>query len=73
MSKFWVASHITGIFTIEDDHPNPLHKGSLGAGFSISRGTTTWVEFSNDNKNHYYFNGTEVDSDKANISSDVRA
>lgn len=73
MSKFWVASHITGIFTIEDDHPNPLHKGSLGAGFSISRGTTTWVEFSNDNKNHYYFNGTEVDSDKANISSDVVA
>ncbi|MHA1198304.1 MAG: pantoate kinase [Candidatus Heimdallarchaeaceae archaeon] len=69
MSKFWVASHITGIFTIEDEHPDPLQKGSLGAGFSISRGTTTWVESSDDNKNHFFFNGREVSSEEANISN----
>jgi pantoate kinase len=69
MSKFWVASHITGIFTIEDKHPDPIQKGSLGAGFSISRGTTTWVEYSSDNSNHFYFNGKEVGLEKANITN----
>lgn len=69
MSKFWVASHITGIFTIEDEHPDPIQKGSLGAGFSISRGTTTWVESSDDKNNHFFFNGKEVSSEEAIISN----
>ena len=69
MSKFWVASHITGIFTIENNHPNPLHRGSLGAGFSISRGTTTWVEYSDDSRNHIYFDGQEVETQQASITN----
>lgn len=69
MTKFWVASHITGIFTINDDHPDPLHKGSLGAGFSLSRGTTTWIEYSDDKHNHIIFNGEEVSNEKAVITN----
>ncbi len=71
MSKYWVASHITGIFTIEDKNPDPLQQGSLGAGFSISRGTTTWIENSDDKKTHFYFNGKEVVADQANITNYV--
>ncbi len=71
MSKYWIASHITGIFTIEDEPQDPLYKGSLGAGFSISRGTTTWTEYSDDNKNHFFFNGKEVSPEQAVISKHV--
>ena len=71
MIKYWVASHITGVFTIEDEHPDPIYKGSLGAGFSISRGTTTWVENSDDSYNHIYFNGKEVNIDEAIITNYV--
>ena len=71
MSKYWVASHVTGIFSIEDEHPEIIHRGSLGAGFSISRGTTTYVENSDDNKNHIFFNGAEVNEEKAPISNHV--
>lgn len=69
MIKYWVASHITGIFTIHDNHPDPLYRGSQGAGFSISRGTTTAIRYSDDKKNHFYFNNEEVDEKKANVTN----
>ncbi|OLS30837.1 MAG: Pantoate kinase [Candidatus Heimdallarchaeota archaeon AB_125] len=71
MSKFWVASHITGIFTIDDEAEDHIHKGSRGAGFSINRGTTTWVEESDDSKNHIFFNNQEVSVDQAKISNHI--
>lgn len=71
MTSYWVASHITGFFTIHDEHPDPLYRGSRGAGFSISRGTTTKVEFSDDNSNHFYFNNNEVSSEIANVTNNV--
>ena len=71
MSKYWVASHISGIFTIHDEHPDPLYRGSQGAGFSISRGTTTSIEYSDDKKHHFYFNEEEVEKEKANVTNNV--
>jgi pantoate kinase len=71
MISYWVASHITGFFTIHDEHPDSLFRGSRGAGFSISRGTTTRVEFSDDKKNHFYFNDDEVSSEIANVTNNV--
>ena len=71
MISYWVASHITGFFTIHDEHPDPLYRGSRGAGFSISRGTTTKVEFSDDKRNHFYFNNNEVSSKIANVTNNV--
>ena len=71
MVKYWVASHITGFFTIHDSHANPLYRGSRGAGFSIARGTTTTVDYSDDNKNHFFFNSEEVNEDIANVSKHV--
>ena len=71
MVKYWVASHITGFFTIHDNHVDPLYRGSRGAGFSISRGTTTEVEYSDDKKNHFFFDSEEVTSDVANVSNHV--
>jgi len=38
-----VPGHITGLFRIHDDAADPLHRGSTGAGFSVSIGTTTSV------------------------------
>ncbi len=71
MTNYWVASHISGLFAIYDENKDPLKRGSRGAGFSISRGTTTTVRFSEDNKNHFYFNRKEVEVNLANISSFV--
>jgi len=71
MTKYWVASHISGLFVIYDENIDPLKRGSRGAGFSISRGTTTTVRFSEDNENHFFFNKKEVDVKRANISSFV--
>lgn len=36
--------HITGIFEIHDADPDPLKRGSRGAGFSLSQGAITYVE-----------------------------
>jgi len=71
MDGYWVASHITGFFIICNEHPDSLYKGSKGAGFSISRGVKTLVEFSEDKKNHFFFNDNEVDINIANVSSHV--
>ena len=71
MTKYWVASHITGIFTVHDENPDFLQRGSKGAGFTISRGTTTWVDFSDDKENHFFYNGLEVEKEVAIISNYV--
>ena len=71
MSKFWVASHISGIFTIHDEAEDTNYKGSKGAGFSINRGTTTWIEESDDSENHIFFNGKEVQKSVAKISDHI--
>ncbi|MHA1202680.1 MAG: GHMP family kinase ATP-binding protein [Candidatus Heimdallarchaeaceae archaeon] len=71
MTNYWVASHISGLFAIYDENIDPLKRGSRGAGFSISRGTTTAVRFSEDNENHFFFNEKEVEVNLANISNFV--
>ena len=68
MSGYWVAAHITGIFTIHDCHENPLERGSRGAGFSISRGITTSASISEDNEHKVLFDKKEMDRTQANIS-----
>jgi pantoate kinase len=42
-AKAFVPGHITGIFRIHDEHDDPLHCGSIGAGFCVDIGTTTTV------------------------------
>lgn len=39
----YAPGHVTGFFHISDTASDPLHKGSLGAGFSIQAGITTRV------------------------------
>ncbi|MHA1638539.1 MAG: pantoate kinase [Candidatus Thorarchaeota archaeon] len=39
----YVPGHITGLFRIHDESDDPLHRGSTGAGFSVSIGTKTTV------------------------------
>ena len=36
--------HVTGLFEIHDADPDPLRRGSRGAGFSLSQGVLTYVE-----------------------------
>ena len=36
--------HVTGIFEIHDADPDPLRRGSRGAGFSLAHGAVTYVE-----------------------------
>ena len=71
MVQYWFASHITGLFSIHNQHEDILMKGSRGAGFSISRGTSTKIELSSDNKNHIFFNNEEVTKEKATITNFV--
>ena len=53
--KVWVASHLSGIFEIVDQNDDLLLRGSRGAGFSINRGVTTWIEPNSKNKLEVYF------------------
>ena len=71
MTKYWVASHVTGLFAIYDENIDPLRRGSRGAGFSISRGTTTTVNFNDESRDYIYFNNTKVDFNKAIITKFV--
>lgn len=41
---FFAPGHITGLFIIQDREGDILHQGSLGAGFSITRGVKTSAE-----------------------------
>lgn len=36
--------HVTGLFVIHDEDPDPLRRGSRGAGFSLAQGVLTFVE-----------------------------
>lgn len=71
MVSYWVAAHITGLFIIHNESNNILYQGSRGAGFSISRGVTTTVEFSEDKNNHFFFNDKETSSEQAKVSNRV--
>ena len=42
-ARAFVPGHITGVFRIFDECGDPLHCGSVGAGFSVEAGTTTTV------------------------------
>jgi pantoate kinase len=48
-------AHITGFFKAELEQQNNFHKGSLGAGFSISKGVTTRVFLSKKTTNDQYY------------------
>lgn len=36
--------HVTGLFEIHDGDPDPMRRGSRGAGFSLAHGAVTYVE-----------------------------
>lgn len=44
VGKAFAPGHITAFFIICDDAPDPLQKGSKGAGICLSKGVTTTVE-----------------------------
>lgn len=44
-------AHVTGFFQICDEPEDPLHKGSVGAGFSMRRGVKTSVKIREAGKN----------------------
>ncbi|MHA1686809.1 MAG: GHMP family kinase ATP-binding protein [Candidatus Heimdallarchaeaceae archaeon] len=71
MVSYWVASHITGLFVIHNETKDILYKGSRGAGFSISRGVYTSVDFSEDKNNHLFYNDTEISLSQAKVSHRV--
>lgn len=40
----FAPGHITGLFEIHDADPDPIRRGSRGAGFSLAQGAVTYVE-----------------------------
>ncbi len=42
-ARAFVPGHITGLFRIYDTPNDPLHSGSIGAGFSVAVGTLTTI------------------------------
>jgi len=48
--KAFAPAHITGFFTIDDKYKNPLKKGSLGGGFSLTKGVYTEVKVERNHK-----------------------
>lgn len=40
----FAPGHVTGLFEIHDQDPDPLRRGSRGAGFSLAHGVVTYVE-----------------------------
>jgi pantoate kinase len=70
-ASYWVAAHLTGIFQIKDDNPDILKRGSRGAGVSIARGVRTSVKRVISSSIKYYFNGIEIEANKALVSSKV--
>ena len=55
--EFWVASHLTGLFEINDQSTNLLEIGSRGAGISIERGVKTTISESTSPTVKVKFNG----------------
>ncbi len=74
MSKkvsYWVAGHLTGIFEIRDMHPDPLFKGSRGAGLSINRGVITTIQPSKRERIEIYYDHQEISRKEALVTSKV--
>jgi pantoate kinase len=63
--------HITGIFQIFDESPDPLLQGSRGAGFSIKLGVKTIVEINRAPKNSYEIMINGKISESASVSKYV--
>lgn len=40
----FAPGHVTGLFEIHDEDPDPVKRGSRGAGFSLAQGVLTYVE-----------------------------
>jgi pantoate kinase len=62
----FVPSHITGFFEILD-HPNPLNKGSRGAGVVMDKGVITKIKITRGNGAQIKINGKN-DPQKASIT-----
>lgn len=60
----YAPGHITGIFYIEDSAVDPLHRGSLGAGFSIQAGVTTRITSADPSADFSYIQAA-ADSDQS--------
>ncbi len=69
MIKYWVASHISGMFIIQNHHSATTNKGSLGAGFCINRGVTTSIIESVDAHHHIFFNDKEIPLEHAKVTN----
>ncbi len=61
--------HVTGIFYIDDLADDPLHRGSLGAGFSIDRGVTTRISILEDGPGEPVFSIGDNRVNKLPVSS----
>lgn len=70
---FFVPGHITGLFTIQDGGGDILHQGSVGAGFSITRGVQTSVTLGDTDRadDQIFING--IQKDDAEVSRTVIA
>ncbi|MDY7030037.1 MAG: GHMP kinase [Spirochaetota bacterium] len=66
----YAPGHITGIFYIEDSAVDPLHRGSLGAGFSIQAGVTTRITSSDPSAD---FSHNQAAADSARSSKPQQA
>jgi pantoate kinase len=62
MASAFVPGHVTGFFSIHDDASDPLHCGSLGAGFSVESGILTTVSIleSTDSRVCVKYNGKKI-------------
>ncbi|MGP3667414.1 MAG: pantoate kinase [Candidatus Bathyarchaeota archaeon] len=65
--KAFAPAHITGFFIINDKYKNLLRKGSLGGGFSLTKGVYTEVEVE---KSHRWIVSISINSSptKADVS-----
>jgi pantoate kinase len=65
MRKAWAYApgHLTGLFQICDQSPDPLHRGSRGSGLSIAKGVHTRVaaEPADETSYNIYFNDEPTD------------
>lgn len=69
--SYWVASHLTGIFEIRDGSKELLHKGSRGAGLSISRGVVTTAKVTSDPTFRIFFDGKKSPVTEAAVTTQV--
>jgi pantoate kinase len=63
--------HITGFFKAEMEEKRPEHQGSIGAGFCIKEGVTTFVNVSSSEKPSFKIRVTGYQSDNTQVSEFV--